>query len=113
VIKHQTETPKAMGVADYIVQRLADEGISDCFGVPGDYAFPICDAVERNPMVKYIGCSILSPATRLLFGRAIPLFWKPAVRASAFRLSCLLMMSGWNHQFYGGLLVGRRQPPSG
>jgi indolepyruvate decarboxylase len=57
VIKHQTETPKAMGVADYIVQRLADEGISDCFGVPGDYAFPICDAVERNPMVKYIGCS--------------------------------------------------------
>jgi len=27
-------------VIDYIVQRLADEGITDCFGVPGDYAFP-------------------------------------------------------------------------
>src|SRR6202047_2301954 len=50
-------TVKATNVVDYIVQRLADEGISDCFGVPGDYAFPICDAVERNPMVKYIGCS--------------------------------------------------------
>ena len=36
-------------VIDYIVQRLADEGITDCFGVPGDYAFPVCDAVERNP----------------------------------------------------------------
>ncbi len=44
-------------VIDYIVQRLADEGITDCFGVPGDYAFPVCDAVERNPKVKWIGCS--------------------------------------------------------
>ena len=44
-------------VIDYIVQRLADEGITDCFGVPGDYAFPVCDAVERNPKVKWIGYS--------------------------------------------------------
>lgn len=44
-------------VIDYIVQRLADEGITDCFGVPGDYAFPVCDAVERNPKVEWIGCS--------------------------------------------------------
>jgi indolepyruvate decarboxylase len=44
-------------VIDYLVQRLADEGITDCFGVPGDYAFPVCDAVERNPNVKWIGCS--------------------------------------------------------
>jgi indolepyruvate decarboxylase len=46
-----------ISVVDYIVQRLADEGITDCFGVPGDYAFPVCDAVERNPKVKWIGCS--------------------------------------------------------
>src|SRR5262249_6597064 len=44
-------------VIDYIVQRLADEGITHCFGVPGDYAFPVCDAVERSPKVKWIGCS--------------------------------------------------------
>src|SRR6266481_4430115 len=44
-------------VIDYIVQRLVDEGITDCFGVPGDYAFPVCDAVERNPNIKWIGCS--------------------------------------------------------
>jgi indolepyruvate decarboxylase len=49
--------PRAITVADYIVQRLADEGITECFGVPGDFAFPVCDAVERNPKVRWIGCS--------------------------------------------------------
>src|SRR5229473_1298433 len=44
-------------VIDYIVQRLADEGITECFGVPGDYAFPVCDAVDRNPNVRWVGCS--------------------------------------------------------
>ena len=36
---------KAVSVADYIVERLAAEGINHCFGVAGDYVFPICDAV--------------------------------------------------------------------
>src|ERR1700680_2596103 len=44
-------------VADYIVQRLAQEGITDCFGVPGDFSFPLCDAVVRNEKVRWIGCS--------------------------------------------------------
>src|SRR5258708_7744944 len=48
---------KATTVIDYIVQRLADEGIEHCFGVPGDYAFPLCDAVERNQKIKWIGGS--------------------------------------------------------
>ncbi len=48
---------KATTVIDYIVQRLADEGIADCFGVPGDYAFPVCDAVDRNPNIRWVGCS--------------------------------------------------------
>src|SRR5438445_1633268 len=47
---------KTTTVIDYIIQRLADEGITDCFGVPGDYAFPVCDAVDRNPNIKWIGC---------------------------------------------------------
>jgi indolepyruvate decarboxylase len=50
-------TTKAATVIDYIVQRLADEGITECFGVPGDYAFPVCDAVDRNPNIRWIGCS--------------------------------------------------------
>jgi indolepyruvate decarboxylase len=48
---------RAISVADYIVQRLAAEGINHCFGVAGDYAFPLCDAVDRSPDVKWIGCS--------------------------------------------------------
>jgi indolepyruvate decarboxylase len=50
-----TQTP--ICVIDYIVQRLVEEGISDCFGVAGDYAFPICDAVERNPKIRWVGCA--------------------------------------------------------
>jgi indolepyruvate decarboxylase len=50
-------TMKATSVIDYIVQRLADDGITHCFGVPGDYAFPVCDAVDRNANIKWIGCS--------------------------------------------------------
>ena len=48
---------KTTTVIDYIVQRLADEGINHCFGVAGDYLFPVCDAVERNTKVKWIGCA--------------------------------------------------------
>src|SRR5262249_32451189 len=56
----QTETSgmvKASIVAEYIVERLAGEGISHCFGVAGDYVFPICDAVDSSAKVKWIGCA--------------------------------------------------------
>src|SRR6202051_5421798 len=56
----QTETSgtmKAASVADYIVERLAAEGISHCFGVAGDYLFPICDAVDSSRKIKCVGCS--------------------------------------------------------
>jgi Thiamine pyrophosphate enzyme, N-terminal TPP binding domain len=48
---------KAVTVADYIIERLAAEGISHCFGVAGDYVFPICDAVDSSAKVKWIGCA--------------------------------------------------------
>jgi indolepyruvate decarboxylase len=48
---------KATSVAEYIVGRLAAEGISHCFGVAGDYVFPICDAVDSSAKVKWIGCA--------------------------------------------------------
>src|SRR6202051_3281664 len=50
-------TTKTTSVIDYIVQRIADEGAEHCFGVPGDYAFPAGDAVDRNPSMKWIACS--------------------------------------------------------
>jgi indolepyruvate decarboxylase len=57
MLEEEMMTTKATTVIDYIVQRLADEGIQHCFGVPGDYAFPVGDAVDRNPNIKWIGCS--------------------------------------------------------
>ena len=56
-LKTGSVNDKATSVIDYIVQRLAEEGITDCFGVPGDYAFPVCDAVDRNPNIRWVGCS--------------------------------------------------------
>ena len=44
-------------VADYIVGRLAREGITDCFGVAGDFAFKLNDAVARSQTIRWIGCS--------------------------------------------------------
>jgi indolepyruvate decarboxylase len=44
-------------VADYIVGRLAREGITDCFGVAGDFAFKLDDAVARSKAIRWIGCS--------------------------------------------------------
>src|SRR2546423_13723985 len=43
-------------VADYIVGRLAREGITDCFGVPGDFTFKLCDAVARSEAIRWSGC---------------------------------------------------------
>ena len=44
-------------VADYIVRRLAREGITDCFGVAGDFAFKLDDAIARSEAIRWIGCS--------------------------------------------------------
>lgn len=44
-------------VAEYAVNRLSELGIDKVFGVPGDYAFPIDDAVEACPALTWIGCA--------------------------------------------------------
>jgi indolepyruvate decarboxylase len=48
---------QTVSVADYIVQRIADEGVAHCFGVAGDYLFPVCNAVESSRKLKWIGCA--------------------------------------------------------
>lgn len=44
-------------VVEYTLDRLADLGIGHVFGVPGDYAFPINDAVEVHPRLNWIPSS--------------------------------------------------------
>jgi indolepyruvate decarboxylase len=44
-------------VAEYVVERLAALGIEHVFGVPGDYAFPLNNAIEASDRVTWIGNS--------------------------------------------------------
>jgi len=41
-------------VVAYALDRLADLGIAHVFGVPGDYAFPINDAVEVHERLQWV-----------------------------------------------------------
>ena len=44
-------------VAEYALARIAQLGIDHVFGVPGDYAFSIDDAVENVPGLHWVGCA--------------------------------------------------------
>ena len=47
----------APSVVEYTLNRLADLGIGHVFGVPGDYAFPINDAIEVHPRLTWVACA--------------------------------------------------------
>lgn len=44
-------------VVEYVVNRLADLGIDRVFGVPGDYAFPFDDAIEKCERLEWVACA--------------------------------------------------------
>lgn len=44
-------------VAQYILSRLKGLGVEYTFGVPGDYIYDICDAVQDDPGIKGIWCA--------------------------------------------------------
>jgi indolepyruvate decarboxylase len=46
-----------MTVIEYVLGRLREIGVTDIFGVPGDFSFPICDAICHSTQVRWIGCS--------------------------------------------------------
>ena len=48
---------KKKTVAEYTVNRLAQLGITDCFGLPGDFAFPFDDAVVNHEAIQWRGCA--------------------------------------------------------
>jgi indolepyruvate decarboxylase len=43
-------------VIQHVLARLKDIGIDDIFGVPGDFAFPISDAIVKDPRINWVGC---------------------------------------------------------
>lgn len=43
-------------VVEHVLSRLHDIGITDVFGVPGDYSFSVTDAICNSKDVRWIGC---------------------------------------------------------
>jgi indolepyruvate decarboxylase len=43
-------------VIEHVLCRLREIGITDVFGVPGDYAFPVNDAICNDQNIRWIGC---------------------------------------------------------
>ena len=43
-------------VIEYVLSRLKAIGISHVFGVPGDYAFSVNDAIVKYPGMEWVGC---------------------------------------------------------
>ena len=43
-------------IIQLILRRLKEVGVDDIFGVAGDYAFPVNDAIVEHPAINWIGC---------------------------------------------------------
>ena len=43
-------------VIQYVLRRLKEIGVDDVFGVAGDYAFPVNDAIVEDPSLSWISC---------------------------------------------------------
>lgn len=44
-------------VAEYIVGRIAELGVKHAFGLPGDFAFAIDDAIDDHPGLEWVVCA--------------------------------------------------------
>jgi indolepyruvate decarboxylase len=42
-------------VIEYVLGRLKEEGVSDVFGVPGDYVYPVLDGILADPGLQWRG----------------------------------------------------------
>ena len=50
-------------IAQYLLDSLKTLGVKDVFGVPGDFSFPITDAICNDPALRWIGnCNELNAA---------------------------------------------------
>ena len=44
-------------VIQYVLSRLKEHNVTDIFGVPGDFVYPVCDAIVDDPDIRWIGCA--------------------------------------------------------
>jgi indolepyruvate decarboxylase len=54
--KNSEGEPMSETVIEYVLRRLKDIGIDAIFGVPGDFAFPVQDAIVNHAGIEWIGC---------------------------------------------------------
>jgi TPP-dependent 2-oxoacid decarboxylase len=47
---------KGVSIGQYLIRRLQDYGISDVFGIPGDYVLTFYGMLEKSPL-RVIGCT--------------------------------------------------------
>jgi indolepyruvate decarboxylase len=45
-----------MSIGQYLINRLQDYGIADCFGIPGDYVLTFYSMLEKSP-INVVGCT--------------------------------------------------------
>ncbi len=45
-----------ISIGQYLIHRLIDYGIRDCFGIPGDYVLAFYSELERSP-INVVGCT--------------------------------------------------------
>lgn len=46
-----------MTCIQYVLSRLKELGVEHTFGVPGDYVYDVCDAIQDDPDIKGIWCA--------------------------------------------------------
>ena len=47
----------AYAIGDYLLDRLAELGVSEIFGVPGDYNLEFLDHIVAHPAIRWVGCA--------------------------------------------------------
>jgi hypothetical protein len=92
-------------VADYIIERLAQEGFTDCFGVAGDFAFKLNDAVVRSERIRWIGCQGWFTAKVTTLGELDAAL----ARASAAKSACYIAVVGGKTDYPAGLAAAHQR----
>jgi indolepyruvate decarboxylase len=52
----EPERAAQLSIGEYLIQRLQDYGIRDCFGIPGDYVLSLYTMLEQSP-INTVGCT--------------------------------------------------------
>ena len=89
-------------VIQYVLSRLKDLGVTDAFGIPGDFVYPVCDAIVDDPDIKWIGCANEVNASYAADGYA---------RTKGVGVLVTTYGAGESYIFGGLAQVQRQQPP--